>query len=216
MARRNNVTDIYDELRSRIVTGELRGGTLLHEDKLGKEFQLSRTPIRQALQKLAYQNLVETKTGVGTLVVPDDRFDLIEDIRVCRDILQIAVKRNSSSLLMPEDKFELFGLIALQEDCLNHSSVQLLWSIMDKSSALIEKKIDHDLLRKTYDLLITRIQRRVFNFFSEDLSVIAEIIYQELEMNRKAENEIQLIKSKLSTLSLIKSTYSRSTKAKRR
>jgi DNA-binding GntR family transcriptional regulator len=48
----------------------------LHEGTLAAEFGVSRTPIRQVLQKLAYERLVETRSGVGTIVArldPEER-----------------------------------------------------------------------------------------------------------------------------------------------
>lgn len=44
------------------------GVIVLHEGNLAQEFGVSRTPIRQVLQKLAYERLVETRSGVGTIV----------------------------------------------------------------------------------------------------------------------------------------------------
>ena len=44
--------------------------TILHEGMIATEFGVSRTPIRQVLQKLAYERLVETRSGVGTIVSP--------------------------------------------------------------------------------------------------------------------------------------------------
>lgn len=45
-------------------------GITLHEGMIAAEFGVSRTPIRQVLQKLAYERLVETRSGVGTIVSP--------------------------------------------------------------------------------------------------------------------------------------------------
>lgn len=50
---------IYDDLRSQIVNGELAPGTHLVEGALAKVFGVSRTPIREALSRLAYEGLLE-------------------------------------------------------------------------------------------------------------------------------------------------------------
>ena len=43
---------------------------VLHEGKLAQEFGVSRTPIRQVLQRLAFEGLLETRSGVGTIASP--------------------------------------------------------------------------------------------------------------------------------------------------
>lgn len=50
---------VYDELRSRIITGALSPGTPLVEGALSKEFGVSRSPVREALGQLAYEGLLE-------------------------------------------------------------------------------------------------------------------------------------------------------------
>ncbi|NIZ11159.1 GntR family transcriptional regulator [Pseudooceanicola sp. HF7] len=57
-------------LRERICLYPGPGEMLLHEGQLAEEFGLSRTPIRQVLQMLSYEGLVETRSGVGTIATP--------------------------------------------------------------------------------------------------------------------------------------------------
>lgn len=49
-----------------------RGQHLLLEGALADEFGVSRTFVRQALQQLAYEGLIEVRTGVGSVVNPMD------------------------------------------------------------------------------------------------------------------------------------------------
>ncbi|QPM91802.1 GntR family transcriptional regulator [Pseudooceanicola algae] len=62
--------EIAAVLRERICLFAGPGDMLLHEGQLAAEFGVSRTPIRQVLQMLAYESLVETRSGVGTIVSP--------------------------------------------------------------------------------------------------------------------------------------------------
>ncbi|MER8607582.1 GntR family transcriptional regulator [Mesorhizobium sp. M1233] len=50
---RNRVSHLRRELQELLAT------------ELAAEFNVSRTPVRQALQRLDYEGLVETKNGVG-------------------------------------------------------------------------------------------------------------------------------------------------------
>lgn len=63
-----NVEDIYLELRERIAVLTYPPGSTLSETKLAEEFGVSRTPIRQVLQRLEFDGLVEARHGIGTIV----------------------------------------------------------------------------------------------------------------------------------------------------
>jgi DNA-binding GntR family transcriptional regulator len=78
-AQRLSADEIHETLRDRICLLEYAPGSLLREALLAEEFGVSRTPIREILQRLAQEGLVSTRNGVGTLVRPLD-FDQIEDI----------------------------------------------------------------------------------------------------------------------------------------
>ncbi|AYG71019.1 GntR family transcriptional regulator (plasmid) [Rhizobium sp. CCGE531] len=70
-------------LRDRICLLQYRPGELLVETELAAEFKVSRTPIRQALQRLDYEGLVETRNGVGTTVTGVD-FQEFKDVYAFR------------------------------------------------------------------------------------------------------------------------------------
>ncbi|WP_374652888.1 GntR family transcriptional regulator [Dongia sp.] len=69
-------TQIYEQLRQRIATRTYPPGTRLSESELATEFGLSRTPVRQALQRLATDGLVSIKNGVGVTVTDLDRTEI--------------------------------------------------------------------------------------------------------------------------------------------
>src|SRR3712207_4501608 len=58
-ARRLIAERAYFELRDRIVTLRLHPGTALVEDELMSEIGIGRTPLREAIKRLALENLVE-------------------------------------------------------------------------------------------------------------------------------------------------------------
>ncbi len=67
----NEYRNIYMELRSRIVQGELEPETALpSEHLLCGEFQVSRPTIRRALGKLAEERLIIRRPGIGSFVAP--------------------------------------------------------------------------------------------------------------------------------------------------
>jgi GntR family transcriptional regulator, vanillate catabolism transcriptional regulator len=69
------------ELRKRILAGELPGGTRLYEVVLADELNVSRTPVREALSRLAEEGLLERARGGGFVVrsfAVADVLDMIE------------------------------------------------------------------------------------------------------------------------------------------
>jgi DNA-binding GntR family transcriptional regulator len=66
--RRSDQQAIFETLRRRISTNAYPPGTALKEVELAAEFGVSRTPIRQVLQRLEYGGLVQPVVGHGTIV----------------------------------------------------------------------------------------------------------------------------------------------------
>ena len=67
----------YAELRERIVTARLAPGTVLREDALMRELGVGRTPLREAVKRLALENLVAVQPRSGTYVTAVDAADII-------------------------------------------------------------------------------------------------------------------------------------------
>ena len=68
MARQNRSAEIFQTLRSRIIGWEYPPGYRLTEEALCQEFNVSRIPVREALQHLEENNLVEKKPHQGCTV----------------------------------------------------------------------------------------------------------------------------------------------------
>src|SRR5919108_4891623 len=67
----------YHELRDRIVTLRLPPGTVLREDALMRELAVGRTPLREAVKRLALENLVAVQPRRGTFVTPVESADIV-------------------------------------------------------------------------------------------------------------------------------------------
>lgn len=59
---------VYETVRDDILEWRLRPGTVLGEVELSKRLNVSRTPIREALRRLAQDNLVRISPGRGAVV----------------------------------------------------------------------------------------------------------------------------------------------------
>ena len=73
----------YAELRDRIVTLAIPPGAPINEDVLGRELGLGRTPLREAIKRLALENLVTVFPRRGTFASEINITDLtaISDVR---------------------------------------------------------------------------------------------------------------------------------------
>ena len=66
----------YRQIKEKIICAELPPASLLDEEQLATELKLGRTPIRQALQWLALENLVVILPRRGTMVADVNMSDL--------------------------------------------------------------------------------------------------------------------------------------------
>jgi DNA-binding GntR family transcriptional regulator len=75
--RRGVVDDLATAIQTRIVTGDIPPGTRLRQEQLAAEYELSRTPIREALRKLQAEGTVELVPNQGAVV----RGPTVRDVR---------------------------------------------------------------------------------------------------------------------------------------
>jgi DNA-binding GntR family transcriptional regulator len=70
--------DVYALLRERIVQGKHLPGTRLQDTQLAAEMGVSRTPVREALLRLAGEGLVQSDPNRGFFVAPLSRKEVLE------------------------------------------------------------------------------------------------------------------------------------------
>ena len=115
MARTNyQHRKIQNELRARIFLAPLDSPLVFRETDLAKEFGVSRTPIRQILQGLAHEQLVETQTGVGTVLTDLRPQDRERDLAVFSQIA-LAASRVPGNLITYEIMTRILGLAQMFE-----------------------------------------------------------------------------------------------------
>ena len=67
------VDQVYAAIRERITSGSLARGARVHQEDLAEELGVSRTPVREALRRLAAEGLVEMRTNRGARVADVDQ-----------------------------------------------------------------------------------------------------------------------------------------------
>ena len=82
--RMSLVDQVYDKLRERIVTLKIPFGSKLNVSKLQEEYGVSSTPVREALNRLLNEGLIEFENNVGARVIDITE----EDVRQIQEISQ--------------------------------------------------------------------------------------------------------------------------------
>lgn len=83
---------VYAKLLDAIVSGELEPGLRLRDSELAAELRVSRTPVREALQRLEDEGLVQTFPGALTRVAPLVVSDAREAVPVIAALHAVATR----------------------------------------------------------------------------------------------------------------------------
>ncbi|HVS84739.1 MAG TPA: GntR family transcriptional regulator [Gaiellaceae bacterium] len=98
--------DIALVIEEAIVSGELEPGTVLRQDALSEQFNVSRTPIREALRRLAALGLVSFVPNRGVRVRTISREELHEAFIVRAELESLATEA-AAGKMTPADLAEL-------------------------------------------------------------------------------------------------------------
>lgn len=103
---------VRDELRERILSGELPPGQRILEVPLAEQFGLSRGPIREALRVLVSEGLVVRQPRLGAIVVPIDERS-VDEVYSLRCALETFAARRAFELY--EGDLSLQLLVPLEQ-----------------------------------------------------------------------------------------------------
>jgi DNA-binding GntR family transcriptional regulator len=112
----------YHELRDRIVTLRLPPGTVLREDELMRELDVGRTPLREAVKRLALEDLVAVQPRRGTFVSPVEAADIVHITEVRAELEGYAAEL--AALRMSAETRVLAEQLLDEVDHLNESGDQ--------------------------------------------------------------------------------------------
>jgi DNA-binding GntR family transcriptional regulator len=106
----------YLELRDRIVKLRLPPGTVLREDELMAELAIGRTPLREAVKRLALENFVAVQPRRGTYVTEVDAAEIIHITEVRAELegyaAELAARRmDAAARRAAESLLEQLGLL---------------------------------------------------------------------------------------------------------
>ena len=113
-AARSQSEAAYLRIRDRIVSLDMPPGSVVNEARLRNELDIGRTPIREALQRLALENLVKSIPHRGTFVTDVNITDLarITEVRV---VIEAHAARLAAERLGGQDRVAVQELLAVLE-----------------------------------------------------------------------------------------------------
>jgi DNA-binding GntR family transcriptional regulator len=105
--------DIYNQIRNRILFLEYQSGEILNEKVLAGEFGVSRTPLREVLCRLEWEQLVRILPRTGTMVTEIEFHKMMNTFQVRLEI-EAMVGRLAADMITPS---HLESLEQLEKDC---------------------------------------------------------------------------------------------------
>lgn len=170
--------DIHAELRERIILLDLPPGSRLREEELAERFGVSRTPIRQVLDRLEFEGLVEQGDGRGARVSTLDPKEL-RDIWAMR--LRIAeMVREFIRLPKDEQALHSLGQIRRQLAELKQTrDIRQLGALYNRYHEVMLTMVGNAALARIHDLLYVQTARVWMQFLPEmdiqrEIDVMAE------------------------------------------
>ncbi|MBN2260636.1 MAG: GntR family transcriptional regulator [Clostridiales bacterium] len=103
-------SEIYNELKRRIIELEYEPGSAINEKDLVNEFEVSRTPIREALLRLSQIGLIEMRPRVGTFITQINLNNVKYAYEVKKNLEGLAAELASQRATVEEIN-ELFEII---------------------------------------------------------------------------------------------------------
>jgi DNA-binding GntR family transcriptional regulator len=151
VTRPNISEEVYRILRERFLSGQFRPGERLRLDEMQKQMQISRTPLKDALNRLAVEGLVMIKPRSGTFVAPVDAREVSESFDV-RHVLEIYAIELLAPVIGEGQLDELRALIQeLRQELQRASAANDYLGYVDQDHQLHQMLVDFSGNRKLKD-----------------------------------------------------------------
>lgn len=113
--------EIAEALEAAILSGEFSQGVVLNELDLAKRFDVSRTPVREALLNLSVTGIVELERGKGAVVVGISLDTLFEAYEVIANSLGFACFL-AADRMTAKERAELQNIVDEMASCTNEAT----------------------------------------------------------------------------------------------
>lgn len=118
MKQGNPADIVYDYIKNQIVTKAIYPGTHIVEEDLVRETGISRTPVRSALMRLAYDGLIQQQPNRGAVVAKPSATDL-RQVYEARAVLEVGAFRAAVHRRSDESVLQMEQNLQKQQDLTN-------------------------------------------------------------------------------------------------
>ena len=210
-------TEIYEKLRERILYIEYEPGSILNEQKLAQEFDISRTPLRTVLFRLEWEHLIKIlpRTGIQVMELELNR---IMNVYQARLELEDVIGRMAAERFTSNHFERLQGLLKDCEPLLEQKNPKALAAIDFRIKALFHEAAANPYLTEMSDRLYAltfrlwyynMIKMSADEWNEEVMSVQKELIDFSTILNQKNAKDFGKARKKhlLEHLDRIRSTF---------
>lgn len=141
---------VYQELKHKILTGEIASQTRLMEIDLAEKMNVSRTPIREAIRELAADGLVTIEPRRGAYVSKISIKDLLDVFEVREDLEGLAACL-AAQRINDEEKLALNKLTRRYEMAVQKNATEEIVEYDEKFHSFIVKCSGNDTLAQMVD-----------------------------------------------------------------
>jgi DNA-binding GntR family transcriptional regulator len=107
---RSRADFVYETLRDAISDGRIPGGGRVREEEVARNLGVSRTPVREALQRLQQRGLLAPGPGGRGLMVAQPGHDEVVELYAMREILEGSAARFAAERATAEEIATLYDL----------------------------------------------------------------------------------------------------------
>lgn len=151
----------YFYLRDLIVSGDVKGGELLTEKKIGEKLNMSRTPVKRALTRLEQEGYVKSVDGVGNIVRELSVKDLADIYELRIALEKIAIKssiNNISDMEISKLENDLKSILEKKQNLVSISSEYLIRKDEEIHMLILENSTN-DYIKGIYSNIKSQIDR---------------------------------------------------------
>lgn len=163
--RRLMSDEAYDRIRDAIVTGELVPGERIKDTELALRLGLSRTPVREALNRLTDTGLVEAKPGVYTRITTLNQVDIARTLAVLKSLDELAI-RTAVPNLKKDDLEHMTQINKEFAAAVKRNDARAALEADDRFHSVPISAADNPLISRIVDQLHPQIHRVLYRKFS--------------------------------------------------
>lgn len=183
---------VYEAIREMIAAGEFRAGEPLREVRLAERAGVSRTPVREALRRLAAEGIVELRPNKGAQLVEISREDAaaIFDVRC---LLEPYAAGRAATRASQDDLAHLEELLDAMDDVASAGREHLdeLAPLNNQFHNAILKAADARLAAEALAVVMRGpLVQRTFHLYSDEQLARSQEHHRELVASLRARNSV--------------------------